>query len=442
MTVVYLEVRPSRSLHDVSPEMNHQASDLGLSFHKNFAWTLAGNITYAACQWAVLIIIAKVGSSAMVGQFALGLAVSAPILTLTNLQLRPIQATDTQGRFGFADYLTLRLMTAFLAFVMICGSAVMFRSNPATASVVLVVGVAKCIESVSDALYGQLQRSDRMDRIAISMMLKGPLSLAAMAIAVWVTGRVLWGATALAGVWLLLGLSYDLPAARKTVRPESNVRTSQSVIKWRPHILMTIVRIGLPMGLALMLLALATNIPKYLVQRELGEGALGYFSALAYPGYGIALLVAALGQSASTRLARAFAGGGNSFGRLLLTLAGITLGIGAVAVGLVITLGPQILSIMYRPDYSAFSNVFAVLTIATVIWSVEAILGYGATAGKVYYGQAWAGGIAAAVTALSGVVLVRSYGLLGAAWATAFGGFTALSVFFVLVLRATMRRRC
>src|ERR1700680_3696421 len=56
----------------------------GLSLRRNFAWTLAGNLIYTACQWAVLIVIVKSTTPAMVGQFALALAVTAPIMILAN----------------------------------------------------------------------------------------------------------------------------------------------------------------------------------------------------------------------------------------------------------------------------------------------------------------------------------------------------------------------
>ena len=44
----------------------------------------------------------------------------------------------------------------------------------------MAVALAKAIESVSDVFYGSLQQHERMDRIAISMILKGIVSLAAL----------------------------------------------------------------------------------------------------------------------------------------------------------------------------------------------------------------------------------------------------------------------
>src|ERR1044072_4016691 len=65
-----------------------------LSLRTNFSWTLAGNLIYSGCQWGVLIVLARLGSPEQVGQFALALAVTAPVIMLSNLQLRGVLATD------------------------------------------------------------------------------------------------------------------------------------------------------------------------------------------------------------------------------------------------------------------------------------------------------------------------------------------------------------
>src|SRR2546425_157717 len=66
------------------------------SLRANFSWTLAGNVVYAACQWGMLIVLARLGSPTMLGQFALGLAVTTPVIIFANLQLRAVQTTDAK----------------------------------------------------------------------------------------------------------------------------------------------------------------------------------------------------------------------------------------------------------------------------------------------------------------------------------------------------------
>src|SRR5574342_848343 len=84
---------------------------------RNVAWALAGNVVYAGCQWAMLVALAKLCSPEMVGQFALGVAVTSPVVLLTGLQLRAALATDVTGTFSLEEYLGLRLIakTAGLA---------------------------------------------------------------------------------------------------------------------------------------------------------------------------------------------------------------------------------------------------------------------------------------------------------------------------------------
>ncbi|MDH3224579.1 MAG: hypothetical protein OEO23_12750, partial [Gemmatimonadota bacterium] len=54
---------------------------------ENFAWILSGRGVYAIGQWAMLAGLAKLSDPSTVGQFALGLAVAAPVIQLANLQL-------------------------------------------------------------------------------------------------------------------------------------------------------------------------------------------------------------------------------------------------------------------------------------------------------------------------------------------------------------------
>src|SRR4030095_3914974 len=93
----------------------------GLSLRSNFAWVLMGNAVYAACQWGVIVALAKLGNSFMVGQFSLGLAIATPALMFSNFDLRAVQATDASRLFRFSEYLRLRIVTTMAALAVIAG---------------------------------------------------------------------------------------------------------------------------------------------------------------------------------------------------------------------------------------------------------------------------------------------------------------------------------
>src|SRR5207247_10849508 len=84
------------------------------SLRRHVAWALAGHLGYSACQWGVLVCIAKLGPAADVGRFALALALTAPIITLTSLNLRLLQATDAREDYPFSVYLSVRIIGTLL----------------------------------------------------------------------------------------------------------------------------------------------------------------------------------------------------------------------------------------------------------------------------------------------------------------------------------------
>src|SRR5829696_3532430 len=189
-----------------------------LTLRRNFSWTLVGNVIYTACQWAMLVVLAKLGSPEMVGQFALGLAITAPVMMFSNLSLRSVQATDVEHEYLFGQYLSLRLTTTILALMVITGIVFIVGYRWETALLILTIGVAKGFESLSDICYGLLQQHEQMNRIAKSMITKGSLSLVALGAGIYFTGSILWGAAGLVVAWVLVLVSYDILSTASVLR--------------------------------------------------------------------------------------------------------------------------------------------------------------------------------------------------------------------------------
>jgi O-antigen/teichoic acid export membrane protein len=389
----------------------------------NLLWTLAGNVIYAASQWGMLILLAKLSGPETVGQFALGLAITAPVFMLTNLQLRAVQATDARRDFLPGDYMALRLITTAVAVVAALGLAVGGGFRPATALVVMAVALAKAIESISDVFYGLLQQHERMDRIAISMIVKGAVSTAALGLAVALTGQTLAAVLALAASWAAVLVAYDLPQSARLLReacPGAGVGLPPP--RWsRPHLL-RLTWLALPLGIVMMLISLAASVPRYFVEAELGERALGVFSAMAYLMVVANTVVFALGQAASPRLARYFANGQiAAFRALLRRLVGLALAGGCAAVAIALVWGRAILRVLYTAEYAQRTDVFVWLTIATALGAVGSFLGYGMTSARSFRVQAPLFALVVLATTIACALLIPRHGLLGAALAITIG---------------------
>jgi len=366
---------------------------------KNFAWTLAGNAIYAACQWGMLVSIAKLGTPAMVGQFALGLALSTPVFMLTSLQLRVVLATDAHDEFRLGHYLAPRLLGTAAGLILIASFVALSHFRRDTAVVVLLVGVAKAVETLSDIIYGFWQKHERFDRIAIALSGRGIGSVAAMATVLYFTRSIAFATAAMALCWFVWLATYERKGAKNllvSVSPQEFLRAEWDMVKCR-----RLVVLSLPLGIVMLLLSLNANIPRYFVEHYWGESALGYFAAMAYAFVAGNTVMAAMGQSATPRLARYFDSDRRAFVQLL----------------------KSIVLLAYRADYAQYATVFTWLMAAAAIAYVASMLGYGVTAARVFRAQVPLFLAATVVTALACWLLIPRLGLTGGAYAILLGSF-------------------
>ncbi|WP_404784037.1 lipopolysaccharide biosynthesis protein [Altericista sp. CCNU0014] len=397
---------------------------VSLSLKRNFSWTMMGNLVYAGSQWGILVVFTKLGRPEMVGQFTLGLAVTAPIFMLTNLQLRQIQATDAKQLYQFRDYLGLRLLSGQLAVLAVVPIALFSGYRWQTMVVVMLLGFAKCLESISDVCYGFLQKHERMDRIALSLMMRGPLALLFLGLGVWSSGSAIGGVLGLILAWGIVLIGYDLANALRLLEAEGPnsprrwMELGRLKPNWNIKRLFPLVKLALPLGLVMMLSSLSSNLPNYFTIASLGERELGIFNAIAYLMVAGNIIVGALGDSASPRLAKHYASGDRAaYSLLLFRLVGIGFVLGAAAVAIAALGGGTLLSLLYSPDYGERKPLFIALMVASGMQYMASFLGYGLTAARYFKTQVPLLSISAVSLAIACYCLIPSKGLMGAAFA-------------------------
>jgi O-antigen/teichoic acid export membrane protein len=422
-----------------------------LSWQWNLVWTSLGTAVYAASNWAMLSAIAKLGTPEMVGEFALGLAVTAPVLLLAQMNLRAVLATDTKDEYSFRDYRALRLNATLLGILAIAAIA-WVSYGPKTAAVVMVVGLAQAVEGVSDIYYGLMQQHERMDRITISQFWRGPLGLVAMAVGVGLTGSVLWGAAALAVVRLAVLAVYDAGAGtRDFLAHEAGDHRLKLVPpwvkqprKWRASAArqFSIFWLAAPLSSVMLLNSLCTNMPRYFIEHHSGTRELGMFSAAAALVAMGNTLINALGQAVTPKLAKMFAWEGPArFASFTGRLAAFGVALGLCAIGCSVVLGRWVLALMFRPEYASEAGLLTSLMIAGSIGYVATLMGYAVTAARSFRPQLPLFIVVTVVTLAGCAIWIPARGLAGAAVATGVSSAVQLAGLGYLVLRVTARAR-
>jgi O-antigen/teichoic acid export membrane protein len=409
----------------------------------DFSWTFVGNAVYAAGQFATLMILTKLVRPELVGQYALGLALVYPVMMLTNMQLRSVMNSSARDRVQFGNYLSLRLLATSVAFVTIFGITQLLRYDRELTEVVLMVGIAYGIETISDVYYARLQLNDRMAEISKSLMARAVLSVIALGAATYVTRSVVWGIAGVAVARAIVLFGYDTRERTHVLRKQTKWfllngelaprfdASEQRELLWR----------SLPLGIVVLLTTLNSSIPSFFIKHGIGERDLGIFSALGLTISVGNMAVVSLGQSAFTRLSRAYASGNIAvFGSLLVVLltCGAVLGVCGVIISKFV--GREILTILFRPEYAERADLLPWIMVAGSILFMGQFLGFGMTAAGFYHSQVYLNILANVSLMAACYWLVAGKGLLGAILAMLIAAIVQLAA-SAIILAAGLRTK-
>ena len=360
-----------------------------ISLKKNFSWLFIGNAIYAACQWGMLIVLAKLGNPQVVGQFALASAIITPVIMITNMQLRNVQATDAKKEYFLSDYMIVRLFSTIVAFFLILLILYFGHFGIAVFLTIVILALAKSVESFSDVFYGFFQQHEKMSFMAKSMIIKGVLSVVVLGAVFYFSSSLPWGLAGLLCAWMLVLVFYDWQMGRQLLKVAEGVSRSSlitalfSSFMERKVFLFRIIALAFPLGIVMGIISLNTNIPRYAIEKYLGTRDLGIFAALAYTTVAVNMFIQALGQAVAPRLARCFADRDiSAFNKLLKKMVLINLAIGLFGVLVIFIGGEKILALIYTKEYAMYSNLFIVLMMSATLSGIASAFGYAMTAAR------------------------------------------------------------
>jgi O-antigen/teichoic acid export membrane protein len=341
------------------------------------------------------------------------MAITTPIMLLAGLQLNAIQITDMKGEFSFEDYFSLRSVAALAGLLLVIVIILASGFRRETALVILLLALAKTVDAIADVFLSGWQQREEMRVASALWMLNALSSLLLTLVAISLTGSVAWAAAG--------SLAGSLVALVGAVALRSSVPCGNggfSLPRWHLDKLTRLAALALPMGGVVALLSLNVNVPRYFVQHYLGESALGLFAAAAYPMAVADLLMSSLALSASPRMASYHAANDrHAFKTLLsrLTLIGAVTGGAAVAVAIIA--GRQILTWLYRPEYSSQAVVFVWIVVAASFRYTFVFVGVAITAMRLFLLQFYLRAGMFVVLLVTSPLLIRRFGLTGGALA-------------------------
>jgi len=261
-------------------------------------FSIAGQLAYILGQMGVLSALAHFRGPEEVGQFGLALALTTPAFMFVNMGCQSSQASDVTQRYSFAEYAGLVLPLALLATLAAIGAGFVFASSEATFMIVVVIAFTKAVESVSKLSYGAFQQAGRVDKVAISLMLRGAFTLGLFIFLLSLGVETAVAFLAQLIVWSLLafGRDYGLAsriAAGRFVWPSTDFRR-----------IWTLARETAPLGGSSMVNSLLVSLPRLFVEHYLGLAALGVLTVVNYIQQAGSMLFGAISPAIVNRFSR------------------------------------------------------------------------------------------------------------------------------------------
>jgi O-antigen/teichoic acid export membrane protein len=381
-----------------------------VKLRRSFTWSLVGNLGYNLTQFFLVIALARLGTSSMVGQFALAQAISAPIFLMVGLNLRAVRATDVKRVWSADQYGKLRFVLNVLSLLVTVGVGLIIGLRGTSLAVLVIIAMAKSAEATSQLMYGYFQIRQRLDLVSRSFLLRAGLGAAGFVSALVATGGLPEACLGMLAGWVLVYLVHDAPLERRLLRDDAAIagRVNQSAT------VAQLARKAFPLGLDAGVTSLANNVPRYSIQAQLGTAALGTYAALAYLGQVATMLTGAMADALIGRLAiEADRRDVRAFKRSMTTLLVFGMGVSGVIILGAWAFGAQLIGLLLGDAY-VDQPLLIWLVVAAAMTTLQRCLGRGLQATHRYTAVLAVDTVTLVVTLLTVPLLVSAWGTSGA----------------------------
>ncbi len=398
---------------------------------RNITWMFLANVIMSACKWAMLVLITRYYNVNTVGLFSIALAISSPVYSFLNLQLRGIQATDINNKYTASQYFWFRVLSSSFGLTILLIYLMIYRMTDIMIFLLfLMVFMWKWLESLSDVVYGQFQKYENMRHIAISLISKGILSVVTIFYVASLGYEISLSIAALFTSWLIHFILYDFITYKSLLKKNLAIEQRCTI---RYDALKNIFLTALPMGIVLLFHNLNLNMPKYFLAYHIDNYSVGIYSAISYTIVAGTAVIGAIGQSAMPRLAHYNKHNMIAFRSLMLRIYIIAVLIGLTGLLISYLFGDVILFYLYGSEYSKFNNVFVAVMISSTFIYATTITGCGLTAMHLFKLQTILTVITFVIIVLFSLFTVPIYGMIGAALSLASGYLfqSSANLFFI-----------
>lgn len=133
------------------------------SVKKNFIWNMLGSGIYAITSMILVIAVVRSIGEEKGGVFAIALTLSQMLIYIAYFEMRTFQVTDVKNEYKFKDYYTAKLFTCTAMLVISLIYILLKEYSHGKAIIIFLMCIYKMIDGFSDAFEADFQKVGRLD---------------------------------------------------------------------------------------------------------------------------------------------------------------------------------------------------------------------------------------------------------------------------------------
>lgn len=246
-----------------------------LSLRQSMLYNSVGTMTYLGCQWLITVLAVRLGSFEDSGILLLATTLTGFFFTLCTFGIRVFQTSDTGGQYTAGRYISTRVLTGCIGLTVCIGYLLVHRGYSLyTTAAIFLYMIFRLSEALVDTLAAEEQKLWRMDRVGLSLILRGLLSIASFAVMMRLTRSMPLAFAVMALSALCVVYLFDYRFLKKHLHFSLHISLKESL---------PLMKEALPLMLNSALLMLLAAIPRSTLEASHGATMLGYYAAIATP---------------------------------------------------------------------------------------------------------------------------------------------------------------
>lgn len=377
------------------------------SLKNSVFWSFVGNLIFLGCQWLVMLVLARMGTPFLAGQYAIALGFTMPVIAVCQMQLTQLQITDIKKEHSLKDYFVFRSIMLLIGFLLILLLTII--SHVTDLKLIVFLFITKGFESLGEVVYGQLQLSDKFKELAFIKIFRGILTISTVIFCV--NSKLDLGkmtmVLSLISIFIFLLVEYRLVILIVRKDPFG---------KWTGF--KKIFIIAFPLGLSSGLNSVTTNLPRYFLNYYYGKEVVGFFSVVYSPIIWLSLIPGVMSQVILPKAAYYLQHKQLKEYMTIIIKYTIVVSVFFAFIVFVFNIwGEELLTILFGHEYSKFSCLLKILSISLLIANIGCIGPYTLSASRSFWLQFSAVLLSFILMLLGCVVFSKSENWTSIGWA-------------------------